>query len=99
MDPPTYQYARYWDWIKPWVEHEVESNTKHRNIPVFGAELELSINVLSLIEQVERLERTEAEDDGQPRQDGDVIQYPRGDGGPRPYIMWEMQKDDDILDR
>jgi hypothetical protein len=23
MDPPTYQYARYWDWIKPWVESEV----------------------------------------------------------------------------
>lgn len=24
MEPPTYQYARYWDWIKPWVENEVE---------------------------------------------------------------------------
>jgi len=27
MDAPTYQYARYWDWIKPWVESEVQANT------------------------------------------------------------------------
>jgi len=53
MDPPTYQYARYWDWIKPWVESEVETNTKNRHYPAYGAELELSIKVRSLIEQVE----------------------------------------------
>ena len=98
MDPPTYQYARYWDWIKPWVEHEVESNTKNRHIPVFGAELELSVNVLSLIEQVEVVERGDAEDGSQPRQDGDVIQYPQEDQGPKPYIMWEMQNAD-IMER
>jgi len=23
MDPPTYQFARYWDWIKPWIDSEV----------------------------------------------------------------------------
>lgn len=54
MDPPTYQYARYWDWIKPWVENEVATNTRNQHIPVYRAELELSINVLSLLESVER---------------------------------------------
>lgn len=29
MDPPTYQHARYWDWIKPWVENEVATNTRN----------------------------------------------------------------------
>ena len=29
MDPPSYQYARYWDWIKIWVANEVDSNTKN----------------------------------------------------------------------
>lgn len=29
MDPPMYQHARYWDWIKPWVQAEVKSNTAH----------------------------------------------------------------------
>jgi hypothetical protein len=56
MDAPTYQYARYWDWIKPWVENEVAVNTKNQHIPVYRAELELSINVLSLLEQIERHE-------------------------------------------
>ena len=54
MDPPTYQYARYWDWIKPWVENEVAANTKNQNVPAYRAELELSVNVLSLVEQIER---------------------------------------------
>ena len=30
MDPPTYQHARFWDWVKPWVENEVESNRKYQ---------------------------------------------------------------------
>lgn len=94
MEPPTYQYARYWDWIKPWVEQEVDANTKHRHIAAYGAELELSINVLSLIEQVERLEESELEEKARSRLAGDVIQYPLADGGPRPYIMWEMQRSD-----
>jgi hypothetical protein len=55
MEPPTYQYARYWDWIRPWVESEVDANTKNSHIPAYGSELELSVNVLSLIEQVELL--------------------------------------------
>jgi hypothetical protein len=29
MDPPTYQFARYWDWIKPWIINEVEVNTRN----------------------------------------------------------------------
>ena len=53
MDPPTYQFARYWDWIKPWVLSEVDSNTQNQSIYAYRNELELSINVLSLIEQIE----------------------------------------------
>lgn len=30
IDPPMYQYARYWDWIKPWVQNEVKNNTAHQ---------------------------------------------------------------------
>ena len=105
MDPPTFQFARYWDWIKPWVESEVEANTRNQHIPAYAAELELSINVLSLIEQVNNLEKQDtennAEDGGQPRQygpqqNGDIIQYPLDDGGPKPYIMWEIQQYDTI---
>ena len=69
MDPPTYQFARYWDWIKPWVENEVETNTKYQNVVAYRQELEPSINVLSLIEQVELLEPTG-------HQKGDIIEYP-----------------------
>ena len=50
MAPPSYQYARYWDWIKPWVQSEVAVNTKNQHIAIYKAELELSINVLSLVE-------------------------------------------------
>lgn len=53
MDAPTYQFARYWDWIKPWVENEVNMNTKNQHISAYRAELELSINVLSLVEEIE----------------------------------------------
>ena len=56
MDAPTYQFARYWDWIKPWVDNEVQTNTRNQHIPAYRAELELSINVLSLLEGIERQE-------------------------------------------
>lgn len=88
MDPPTYQYARYWDWIKPWVSSEVDSNKKNQHIAVFRAELELSINVLSLIEQVESEQRQSMEGGGPPQ--GDIICYPVNDGGPKAYLIWEM---------
>lgn len=92
MDPPTYQYARYWDWIKPWVENEVATNTRNQHIPVYRAELELSINVLSLIEQVERT-FAPFQEGGAPaeaRKTGDLIQYPDSDGGPKPSIIWDL---------
>jgi len=92
MDPPMYQYARYWDWIKPWVQSEVKSNTDRQHIPTYRSELELSINVLSLIEQIERTERERA--GLEPKQEGEnvtVIEYPENDGGPKPYLMWDIQ--------
>jgi len=57
MDPPTYQFARYWDWIKPWIINEVEVNTRNQNIQAYRNELELSINVLSMIEEIEKNDR------------------------------------------
>ena len=57
MDPPTYQFARYWDWIKPWIINEVEVNTRNQNILAYRNELELSINVLSMIEEIEKNDR------------------------------------------
>ena len=85
MDPPTYQFARYWDWIKPWVENEVRQNSQNQHIPAYRAELELSINVLSLVEQIERgAVATHASDHG------GFIEYPLGDGGPKPYLIWEL---------
>ena len=89
MDPPSYMYARYWDWIKPWVESEVEANTRNSNIPAYAAELELSINVFSMIEQVDREEK---EAGNYIHQKGEVIEYPEEDGGPRPYVMWELKQ-------
>lgn len=53
MDAPMYCYARYWDWIKPWVQSEVKSNSAHQYGPAFRADLELSLQVLSLIEKLE----------------------------------------------
>jgi len=73
MDPPTYQYARYWDWIKPWVETEVATNTKNQHIPAYRAELELSINVLSLLEQIDRQDTEAGQGPPAPRQEGDLI--------------------------
>lgn len=92
MDPPTYQYARYWDWIKPWVDNEVATNTRNQHIPVYRAELELSINVLSLVEQVERSFAPSSEG-GPPTEAhkaGDLIQYPDSDDGPKPYVIWDL---------
>jgi hypothetical protein len=28
MPPPTYQYSRYFDWIRPYVEHQLEESQK-----------------------------------------------------------------------
>ena len=60
MDPPTYQYARYWDWIRPWVESEYKTASERSHIPVYRSELEISVPVLSQLEQIdkEELERT-----------------------------------------
>jgi len=93
MDPPTYQYARYWDWIKPWVESEVVQNKKfaHMQGP-FRAELEPSIDVLNLIELVEKkLIDREAIGPKHVQQPGDLIEYPyEKDGGPHPYVLWDI---------
>ena len=29
LEAPTYEYARYWDWIRPWIESEIETDTKN----------------------------------------------------------------------
>lgn len=92
MDAPTYQYARYWDWIKPWVENEVQTNRKNQHIKFYRAELELSINVLSLLEEIEHQQANQAGESGPMQaQAGDVIRYPADDGGPQPYVIWEIQ--------
>jgi hypothetical protein len=93
MDPPTYQYARYWDWIKPWVEGEVSQNKKFAHMQAFRAELEPSIDVLSLIELIEG-SLLDGENVGPKpvEQQGDPIEYPyEKDGGPMPYILWDIQ--------
>lgn len=92
MDAPTYQYARYWDWIKPWVENEVQTNRKNQHIKFYRAELELSINVLSLIEEIEHQQAESGGNSGPIQaQAGDVIRYAADDGGPQPYVIWEIQ--------
>lgn len=50
---------------------------------------------------VEAVERISLDADKSPmaiRQPGDVISYPENDGGPRPYVMWDIQGAD-ILER
>ena len=32
LEAPTYEYARYWDWIRPWIESELATNTKNQHI-------------------------------------------------------------------
>jgi hypothetical protein len=98
MDPPTYQHARFWDWVKPWVENEVESNRKYQMGQSQKAALELSIDVLSLVEAVERTQGGAASGPIPGRQPGDVISYLENDGGPKPYVMWDIRSAD-ILDR
>jgi hypothetical protein len=91
MEPPSYDCARYWDWIRPWVDNEVATNTKNQSIPVYRAELELSIQVKSLIEQLEGESNLK---------EGDVIEYPNQPWpnlqGPCPYIIWEMTGQQDF---
>jgi hypothetical protein len=98
MDPHSYQFARYWDWIKPWVANEVEQNTRNQHIPAYRAELELSVNVLSLVEKVEADHHERSGSHHVQQQSGDIIQYPENDGGPKPYIIWEIEKEE-VIDR
>lgn len=94
MDPPTYQFARYWDWIKPWVLSEVESNTRNQNMYSYRNELELSINVLSLIEQIELLNQPpNLEKSLTEINQNTIIEYPENDNGPKPYLIWEISGD------
>lgn len=87
-EPPTYQYARYWDSIKPWVASEVDVNRRNAHTQAYWNELELSVNVQSQIEQIEKLTDLPFQ---LPRISEGVIEYPDNDGGQKPYIMWEMK--------
>lgn len=92
MDPPMYQHARYWDWVKPWVQAEVKSNTAHQYSPAFRADLELSLQVLSLIEKTEAQDRERQGLQPQTQEENaTVIEYPENDGGPKPYLLWDLQ--------
>lgn len=90
MDPPTYQYARYWDWIKPWVENEVQQNRKYQKLQAYQNALGPSIDVLSLIEEVERCPEYQTYGPRPSTQPGDIIQYPESNEGAKPYIMWDI---------
>lgn len=91
MDTFCYQYARYWDWVKPWVASEVDANTRNQSHPAYRNELELSINVLSLIEEVEKTYSQVYPDS---TLDNGVITYPENDKGPQPYLIWEIENYD-----
>lgn len=54
--------------------------------------------MLSLVEAVERTQGGAVSGPIPIRQLGDVITYPENDGGPKPYVMWDIQSAD-ILDR
>lgn len=54
----------------------------------YRAELELSINVLTLIEEVDRVYAEKFPDC---YLDNGVITYPEDDEGPKPYLIWDIQ--------
>lgn len=58
-------------------------------------ELELSINVLTLIEEVDRVYAEKFPDC---YLDNGVITYPEDDEGPKPYLIWDIQGAN-IIDR
>ena len=87
-EPPTYQYARYWDSLRPWVASEVDVNRRNASVQAYWNELELSVNVLSQIEQIEKLTDLPF---ALPQVAEGVIEYPENDGGQKPYIMWEIK--------
>lgn len=35
MDPPTYQYARYLDWVKPFILDQIEHNLRNSSIQAY----------------------------------------------------------------
>lgn len=92
-----YCYARYWDWIKPWVQSEVKSNSAHQYGPAFRADLELSLQVLSLIEKLEAHDKERLGIDEKTLEEQvTVIEYPENDGGPKPYLIWDLQSSEKI---
>lgn len=60
--------------------------------------LEPSVNVLSLVEEIETIKIDENYGPRPLKQVGDIIEYPETDGGSKPYVMWDISKVD-IFDR
>jgi len=50
LPAPTYEYARYPDWMRPWLQDQIERNTRLSQIGQTKKEIEIGISCISFLE-------------------------------------------------